>query len=414
MKRLGIIGAGISGLALAHLVKKHFAVTVFESNSRPGGLIQCDRVNGHLYHMVGGHVFNSKRQDVLDFFWSFFDRDLEFLKTDRNAAILLGSHLIGYPIENHIYQLGSESAHSIICELLHNRASPISAPRSLGEFIEFTFGKTMNDLYFSPYNRKIWQRDAHSIPLSWLQGKLPMPAIEEILCSNIFRQQESEMVHSTFYYPKIGGSQFLADRLSEGLDIRYDFAIESVSRQAGRWILNHAQEFDYLVYTGNVRSFPKIIDIEEVSGRLKTELEALEYHGTTTVLCETPKNPYSWIYLPNKEYPAHRMIMTGNFSPSNTDGCTSSATLEFTNRVSDSELSETLAKLSFPLKAIAQKYTECTYPVQSEGTRSLISRIKQLLRPYGGFLLGRFAEWEYYNMDAAIGAALDLQQEMPD
>ena len=414
MKRLGIIGAGISGLALAHLVKKRFAVTVFESNSRPGGLIQCDRVNGHLYHMVGGHVFNSKRQDVLDFFWSLFNRDQEFLKAERNAAILLGNTFVGYPLENHIYQIDFENARNIICELLRKKANLNPAPKSLGEFIDSTFGETLNNLYFSPYNQKIWQRDAHSIPISWLQGKLPMPKIEDVLCSNILRQQESGMVHSTFYYPKAGGSQFLADRLSEGLDIRYDCAIENISRQANRWILNHTQEFDYLVYTGNVRSFPQAIDIEEISGRLKTEIEDLEYHGTTTVLCETPKNSYSWIYLPNKEYPAHRMIMTGNFSPTNTDGCTSSATLEFTNRVSDSEISDTLIKLPFPLKAIAQKYTECTYPVQSEGTRSLISQIKQLLRPYGGFLLGRFAEWEYYNMDAAIGAALDLQQEMPD
>ena len=328
---------------------------------------------------------------------------------------MLGSCLIGYPLENHIYQLGSENIHRIICELLQNSEKSDSAPRSLGEFIDCNFGKTMNDLYFSPYNKKIWQRDAHSIPLSWLQGKLPMPKIEEILCNNILRQKESEMVHGAFYYPKVGGSQFLADRLAEGVDIRYDCNIGRISKRSSRWIINSAYECDYLVYTGNVRNLPQVIDIEGVPGKLKDDLEALEYHGTTTVLCETPKNPYSWVYLPNQEYPAHRMIMTGNFSPTNTDGnTTSSATLEFTNRVSDLEISDTLAKLSFPLKVIAQKYTECTYPVQRQGTRNLILQIKQLLRPHGGFLLGRFAEWEYYNMDAAIGAALDLQQEMPD
>ena len=34
--------------------------------------------------------------------------------------------------------------------------------------------------------------------------------------------------------------------------------------------------------------------------------------------------------------------------------------------------------------------------------------IKKLIKPEGIYLLGRFAEWEYYNMDAAIGAAIDL------
>jgi UDP-galactopyranose mutase len=28
------------------------------------------------------------------------------------------------------------------------------------------------------------------------------------------------------------------------------------------------------------------------------------------------------------------------------------------------------------------------------------------------YLLGRFAEWEYYNMDAAVGAAIDLEKRL--
>jgi UDP-galactopyranose mutase len=32
------------------------------------------------------------------------------------------------------------------------------------------------------------------------------------------------------------------------------------------------------------------------------------------------------------------------------------------------------------------------------------------MEPEGLYLLGRFAEWEYYNMDAAIGASIDLNQ----
>ena len=34
--------------------------------------------------------------------------------------------------------------------------------------------------------------------------------------------------------------------------------------------------------------------------------------------------------------------------------------------------------------------------------------MKCVTEPEGLFLLGRFAEWEYYNMDVAMGAAMDL------
>lgn len=55
----------------------------------PGGLIKCCRINGSLFHTCGGHVFNSKHSDVLDWFWTKFDRNKEFSKTDRNSAIFM-------------------------------------------------------------------------------------------------------------------------------------------------------------------------------------------------------------------------------------------------------------------------------------------------------------------------------------
>jgi UDP-galactopyranose mutase len=38
----------------------------------------------------------------------------------------------------------------------------------------------------------------------------------------------------------------------------------------------------------------------------------------------------------------------------------------------------------------------------------LMQKASQHLEAEKCYLLGRFAEWEYYNMDVAIGAALDL------
>lgn len=40
----------------------------------------------------------------------------------------------------------------------------------------------------------------------------------------------------------------------------------------------------------------------------------------------------------------------------------------------------------------------------SEG--EVVAAVKQLLLPHGIRLVGRFAEWEYFNMDAAIASAM--------
>ena len=47
MSRIAIIGAGISGLTVAQLLKKRHEVVVFEKEATPGGLIRCRRVNGN-------------------------------------------------------------------------------------------------------------------------------------------------------------------------------------------------------------------------------------------------------------------------------------------------------------------------------------------------------------------------------
>ena len=88
MERVAVIGAGISGLSVAHLLQERYDVTVFEKDSLPGGLIKCCRIKGCLFHTCGGHVFNTKRKSVLDWFWSKFSREEEFTENQRNSVIL--------------------------------------------------------------------------------------------------------------------------------------------------------------------------------------------------------------------------------------------------------------------------------------------------------------------------------------
>ena len=215
MKRIAIIGAGVSGLTMGRLLATNASVTVFESDSRPGGLIKCARVDGNLFHTCGGHVFNTRREDVLDFFWGIFDRDRDFVKADRNSVVKMPDGAeIPYPIENHAYMLDDDTLRAVIADVAGMRAAG-SEPANFEEFLRKQFGDTLYRLYFGPYNRKVWRRDLSDVPLSWLEGKLPMPAPEEILYNNIRRVKEKAFVHSSFYYERQGGSQFIADTLAE-------------------------------------------------------------------------------------------------------------------------------------------------------------------------------------------------------
>lgn len=130
MSKIAVIGAGVSGLSIAQMLRGCHKVVVFEANSTPGGLIRCKRVNGSLFHTCGGHVFNSKKQEVLDWFWKRFDRDKEFTLTDRNSVVFMpdGKH-IPYPIENHAYLFSDEMLKRFVKDIVEiSRCQNISPP----------------------------------------------------------------------------------------------------------------------------------------------------------------------------------------------------------------------------------------------------------------------------------------------
>ena len=135
-------------------------------------------------------------------------------------------------------------------------------------------------------------------------------------------------------------------------------------------------------------------------------LAELQFHGTTTVFCEIDPNPYSWIYLPNKEYQAHRVICTGNFAPSNNADGHMTGTIEFTDEISEDEIKRQLANIPLHPRYITHRYHPCTYPIQNKDTRSMIQSIKKEMASHQLFMTGRFVDWEYYNMDVAMLAAM--------
>ena len=84
------------------------------------------------------------------------------------------------------------------------------------------------------------------------------------------------------------------------------------------------------------------------------------------------------------------------------------ATIEFTDYISKDDIIQNLDKIQFNPRYLTHHYEEYTYPIQHQETRGVIQSVKEITEKSGLYIHGRFAEWEYYNMDVAIGAAIDL------
>ena len=69
----------------------------------------------------------------------------------------------------------------------------------------------------------------------------------EMIYNNINHVKERKFVHSTFWYEKMNGSQYIADKLADGLNIRYNTNIDSIKYTNGKWIVR-GETFDKVIF----------------------------------------------------------------------------------------------------------------------------------------------------------------------
>jgi protoporphyrinogen oxidase len=415
--KIAVIGTGISGLSVARMLQSDHEVVLFEKATRIGGLIKCERIRDNLFHRVGGHVFNSRNQQVLDWFWSHFDRENEFVKARRKAKVYFDDRIVGYPIENYLYLLDSSIVQKVVSELLVLQKSPHRSPfeyENFEKFLQHNFGHTLYNIYFKPYNQKIWQVDLSQVSMDWLEGKLPMPNLGDMILSNILREEENNMVHASFYYARENGSQFIVDRLAKGLDIRTDTLVKEVQFKDKKYTIAGETGFDKVIYCGDIRQLPGYWKNSLVENGVDTEyLSQLRSNGTSNLFCETDDTDISWLYIPQPFTRAHRIIYTGNFSESNNRGSArKTCVVEFSGQVAYETMVEEIKKLPGNLSPLDYNYEPNSYVIQDHRTRPEIKKAKDVLEKQNMYLLGRFAEWEYYNMDKCIEAAFGLVSKL--
>ena len=86
-------------------------------------------------------------------------------------------------------------------------------------------------------------------------------------------------------------------------------------------------------------------------------------------------------------------------------------TIEFTDYISEEDIKDNLSRIPLSPRYITHHYEKYTYPIQDKDTRRMITALKDVLADYGFYLCGRFAEWEYANMDVCMGYAMDLYDQ---
>ncbi|QDV08645.1 hypothetical protein Poly30_41980 [Planctomycetes bacterium Poly30] len=339
--KIAILGAGISGMALARFLEQggvsRDSLHLFEAGSVAGGLCHSKTVDGFTYDVAGGHILFSKDAEAMQWMKDEAGGDDAFVTCDRNTKIRFDDKWVHYPFENGIGDLPKQANFECLkgyVDAWHQRqltGSP--APKDFASWIRWRFGDGIAEHFMDPYNEKIWKRPLEKITSDWVAGRVPDAPIEDILKAAIGVRTEGYTHQAIFYYPKTGGFQGITDGLAATLGdrVRLNTPVTNVRKKGDRWIVND-EEFDVVVNTISLTYMPDLI--EGMPADVAKAMRELEYNGLVTYLIALDRAEHpnlSWIYLPQKSQgPANRVTYMSNYSPGNAPEGKTSFLIEIT------------------------------------------------------------------------------------
>jgi len=407
--KIGILGAGISGLAIGRMLNDFFDVQILEKDCIHGGIARTRDIDGIAYHLTGGHCFNSKHNEVLDFVFNKVLSKEDWNKIERKAMIKFKSSEISYPIEfsvKEIYSLDKELAINIVDDFLNCKDD--GCYQNLEDWFRKKFGNTLSEEYFIPYNRKIWNKDPKNMSPLWVEGKLPIPNKESFI-ESLLTLATDKMPHSSFYYPKSNNQNTFIDALASNLDIIYNTRINTIEKDgpnSSQWIINDKFKYDLIINTVPLDILPNLI--KNCPKDVLHAATMLEYNKVTTMLWETKATKNTWTYDPDESSLFHRYIHIGNFFDPVKNVCITEAIGE----ISYEEMFLNGKKDPFLIKPLDYNVSNHAYVVYNKYYLESKNIILQYLNDTGIRTLGRFGEWEYYNMDVCIKNALILSDKI--
>ena len=401
--KIAVIGAGVSGLSVARMLSDSHSVDVYEASDSFGGIARTERVSDATYHKIGGHCFNSKHQYVLDYVFSIYPKE-KWNSIERRSQIHFKNHYVSYPIEfsiKEIFEIDSELAYSIVEDMFTEFDG---SPSNLAEWFISMFGETLAREYFIPYNKKIWGRDPYEMSYEWVHDKLPTPNKRELIKS-LIKDVKDDMPHAYFYYPKTNDQYDFIRALAEGVDVKLNAPVFAIRKNSAGWLINESAQYDQVISTIPMDILPSLI--KGAPSEVLSAASNLSYNKVTTMLWHAEPTDNTWTYYPSPDTIFHRHIHVGNFfRPVKNFIIT-----EAIGSVDEEVMIEEGLRYKHLLKPLAYNVSEHAYVVYDENYASSKKVISEYLSEIGMYTLGRFGEWEYYNMDMCIKSALDLVNE---
>ena len=429
--KTAILGGGLSGLTLARILAgRGEDVVVLEAEETIGGLCRSRNGDGFCFDTGGSHIIFSRDTQVLEFMLAVLGENRAERK--RNTKVFYKDRFVKYPFENGLSELPREDLYFCLSEyiktLIAAEKGELPPVASFRDWIYATFGAGIAECYLMPYNRKIWNFPPEQMSAHWVEGRVPRPPVEDIIRSAIGIETEGYTHQAIFSYPVHGGIEALVKAIAGPVMDRVTcgFRVSGIRRSRAGWEISDGTR---TVTAGKLISTIPLQNLlpalEGVPATVQDALGALRYNSVCSVFIgirgEVP--PISWLYVPMPETGLfNRVSFPSNYSTEVApEGC-SSVLAEITYNDGDPvtgmkdaeiighviaslESMDLIRKDAVVFTGIARH--RFAYVVYDLDYLKNIRTVRNYCAEIGIDLVGRFARFEYLNMDGCIRSIMD-------
>ena len=409
-----IFGAGLAGLSAArNLGGNHF---VLEKDTRVGGLCKSVNIDGFIFDYAP-HILFTRNDHIRSLFEDQLKGNL--LKHTREAFIYLQGLFVRYPFEVNLHNLPEDVIRECIDGITNRDVSKVT---NFEEWIYSTFGDGIAKHYMIPYNQKIWKYDLSKMSLNWIRGRVPSPSIEEMRkgAEGAFKRDYGP--NAEFMYPKRGGIGALANTLADGVNISLSSKVVEIRPSETEVMVQYLKNGSLKELSAEtvLSSIPLPDLVNMFHDPPEDVVEAARSLVYNSLICvnigvSTPGIiDKHWLYFPEDDLIFNRISFPMNFSKYTTPRDSSSLLVEVTHRETSVDLDSIrdlvlrdLIKTGIldekdEIKVCDVSAFKYAYVIYDLNHAKNVGIIHDYLERSNVVPIGRFGEWEYFNMDKAL------------
>ena len=435
-----ILGAGVTGLA-AGLELKESSI-IIEKECRPGGLVRTHCFdNGYWFDHVL-HLLHFKDTEIQERIQVLMGDMLQ--RCSPAAWIECSAGTVLYPFQLNLGALNEKARNKCISDYAKMFFSAVdkSSADNYRQYLALTFGNAMCDLFYFPYNEKLYKYPLEQIAADALLWNLHRPSFEEILDGSFNPNRLKETYNTNAFYPcppvdsPVRGMEALVQSLSSNLNnIQLNSEVVHIDTRLQLVHILKNGIPDKIHYNYGCLStipLPRLMRLcsdvpEQLLKRADQLIFTKVYSIAISVKGKRPEGTGHWRYYTNPDIPFTRLIFMTAFDTNNApqDGwgllaevtCNEKETID-TGRLVQQTINavKTLGYFDETQQIVGTHIwpVEFAYVIFTPETKCIVEDCFEFLEQYGIAAAGRYGKWQYSSIYQNIKEGFTWAKEVSE